>query len=855
MLSILTGVEAGSDQALSATMNSSVQVIFEKQPVLEGAIPEEEEDSPEEEVPLFRQKQRILDDAMDSVNVFAAIKAQWNQPSLKEQSVRSMLQETLTTVSSTSFSTIGSGGILETTEEDLGKTTELLHEEISRRSPRTTSSEETLALDEKIVASLRADAVQAIRDIYHQVISSRSPRKVALASSTLSHKPMTTRMMRNASTVSSAVTTTTATNDAAVINTLLLVTGPTGSGKTHLLQTALRGLAQASGGFYIRGKFDMLQHPDPYCVFSTAFTDWAQQVMQRGPATIRHYRDAIRAEGGSETCLLLTMIPALREILCYRADTEVPPPAPPDPSITHLANRHWNDDASQRFAFVFPLFLRAITKTPVPIVLVVDDLHWSDPCSLDVLCSVVTEHYAGIVVVGTYDGEYTSHMEQSRCDVPGEEQGGERPLHECAPNPSVYLTQKLLELEQNHALVVQTVSIDNLNTAQIHPVCEHSLAAFGSLPEELCPLVMEETQGSLFLMDQFLKWLQGQQLLPQPNATTSWNLERIREVMRERTKQFGASAYFIMDRLHHLPLDMLDVLKVAACFGHSRMEDTLIEYVLDFPVENFLSQLVDMGILVMAVESSSSNGNMYFFQHDIWQRVAYDLIAENSRELFHLEIGRRLWRRLSKDELDRNIYVILSQMIQGRRLISRATERYGVASLCLHAGRRAAKSSTFRVATVYLNFGIELLGESGWREEYDLTLSIYNASAEMAMCTAHFEVVKGLVESVLQHARSAGDKVAARATQLYALGVTDRQQEGLDLGLQLLSDLGSPLPSSFCRVSFFRELMSVKRMLRGKSNCYLKRLPSVDSDDVLASLQILNLVGVLELMKLSQHWL
>jgi predicted ATPase len=352
-------------------------------------------------------------------------------------------------------------------------------------------------------------------------------------------------------------------------------------------------------------------------------------------------------------------------------------------------------------------------------------------------------------------------------------------------------------------------------------------------------------------MEHFLKWLQGTHLLPSGvtrKESTNWNLERMQRVVRDHTQRQGVMSqyYYIYDKLHRLPSDMMDVLKVAACFGHSHMEDTLMEYVLDFPVDVILSHLVDMGILVMAVESASCGGNLYFFQHDSWHLAVYDLLPEHSRELFHLEIGRRLWRRLCKDELDRNIYVVLSQMMQGRRLITRRTERYSVASLCLHAGRKAAKSSTFRVATIYLNFGIELLDESGWREEYDLALSIYNAAAEMAMCTAHFEVLEGLVESVVQHARSAGDKVPVRTTQLYALGVADQQQQGLDLGLQLLTDLGSPLPKSFCIVSFVLELMAVKRLSRGKSNCYLKRLPNIDNENVLASLQILNLVGVFD---------
>ena len=765
------------------------------------------EDTPEEEEPSFRQKQRIR---FEDINVYSAIKAQWKHPSVvprvkeDEASARSVLQETLTSIASVH---------------------PLPKEEEPNVSP--------CIIDPQCILRLRSEAIQAIRNVHDQVMSSST------MSTSSSGPPLTKRWSsRNSSIGSSSNASQTSSNDAAAVqNTLLLVTGPTGSGKTHLLQAALR---EPYEGFYIRGKFDMLQHPDPYRVFTTAFSDWTQQVVARGPDLCRHMRDAIRDACGTETCLLVRMIPALMSILCF-SDSSTPPPAPPNPSITHLANRHWNDDASQRFAFVFPMFLRAITTGGPPIVLVVDDLQWSDPCSLDVLCSVVTEHHPGLFVVATYDGAYTHArpIEELPSGMVVPEGDG---ACACAARP--YVLRKLQEMEQSQSMVIQTVPIDNLTAPQVQRVLQDTFP--GGAPEELCSMVIEQTQGNLFLLARFLQWLQEERLLPSPLTQhaiprTSWNIERLRGIVQNPTAKL-LTPFFIQDRLSRLPLNTMDVLKVAACFGHSHMEDVLMEYVLDFPVRAILTDLVDQGILVVD-GASPGGGNMYSFQHDNWQQAVYDFIPESSRELFHLEIGRRLWRRLCTDELECNIYVVLSQMIRGRRLITRTTERYSVAGLCLHAGRKAAKSSTFRVATIYLNFGIELLGESGWREEYDLTLLIYNAGAEMAMCTAHFEDMEGLVESVMKHARSAGDKLPARTTLMYALGVTDRQKKGLDLGLQLLTDLGFPLPKSFCMLSLVRELISVKRLLKGKSNCYLKRLPSVDNEDVLASLQILNLVS------------
>ena len=62
----------------------------------------------------------------------------------------------------------------------------------------------------------------------------------------------------------------------------------------------------------------------------------------------------------------------------------------------------------------------------------------------------------------------------------------------------------------------------------------------------------------------------------------------------------------------------------------------------------------------------------------------------------------------------------------------------------LASGAKAVKSLMFSMAAVYLNLGIDLLGDKGWRDDYVLTLALHNASAEMEMCSANFQCMKSL---------------------------------------------------------------------------------------------------------------
>jgi predicted ATPase len=119
---------------------------------------------------------------------------------------------------------------------------------------------------------------------------------------------------------------------------------------------------------------------------------------------------------------------------------------------------------------------------------------------------------------------------------------------------------------------------------------------------------------------------------------------------------------------------------------------------------------------------------------------------------------------------------------------------------------------------------------------------MYIAAAEMEVCNANYEGMEVLVKSILLNGRSFDDKIQAKTLQIYAFGVTDRQQTALDLGRELLSDLGFPLSRRFCSGALRKELKSVRKLWKGKSNEYIGRLPMIEDKNILAALHVLNLV-------------
>ena len=671
--------------------------------------------------------------------------------------------------------------------------------------------------------------------------------------------------------------------------TVLVVTGPTGCGKTTLLQEALpSSLAPPHPDhhdpFVIRGAFQVLSHPDPYRAYIMAMTDFSCQVRTRSchqdnnnnnneSSMIGSMRQAVKDACGDEIQVLLQMIPSLSVIVNATGSTnnsstnstdtssedfngptdtsngdnvqnEIVPVPSSAPQKSHAPLRPLDD--TQRFIFVFQKFLRAICSVAPTVVLVLDDMHYADECSIDVLCRILSDSIPGFLVALTYNG--TDWLSDNAQQV-----------------PTSYFVQEIRNLDQSHnsdgSIHIQTISIGNFDEEQLQNfltgLLQQSSLFDLQVDQNFSALVMEHTLGNLYHIIDFLHWLEYHQLLttngPSNGASSryiywTWNIDDIYRVVNQLLPQTNGKdnskvpqLFYSCIKLEKVPIDVMEILKVAACLGNSRINVTMIEYVVGYPISTLVLDAVEMGILVQLYDGIE--GPQYAFVHENVQMLVYHRIPEEDLELFHLEIGRRLWRQFHDEELDRNIFVVLSHLRIGRRLIGRSSERYKVAALCLHAGRKAAKSSSFRVSLIDLRLGIELLGDRGWRDEYNLTLMLYNATAELEVCNANYERMEYLVTEILQHSRCADDTIPARTTQVYALCVSDRQHEGLDRGIRLMSDLGFAFPAHFSLWALRNEVKSVLSLLKGKTNEYLKRLPDINDTTVLSAMHVLNMVS------------
>lgn len=591
---------------------------------------------------------------------------------------------------------------------------------------------------------------------------------------------------------------------------LVLLSGPSGSGKTHLVTFTLDNVLSNDRAILIQGKFDFLQRSEPYQAFVSALTEFADKILtdenhsdndrslhdkEKLTATAKN---AILEAVGEGAGRLTSMIPALERLLGHQSY---------DNSVA------LREDGISSFAYIFRRFVRSICSCERPVVFLLKNLQWADPSSLDLLLSLLTDKDChGALFIGTC------------CD---------NTLQDVRSHVSLRL-----ETLTRERVPVTIVQICNLSEDEVANMTAKVL----QLPKEHCltlaHMIYLQTGGCLFYLVEFVRWLEEKTLLEFDTTEGRWQWE-----MEEIASFIGPNCVggFMIDKIKQLSPNVEEVLKVSSCLGV--LDPELLQMTVEVDVMSSLQSAVDDGLLVVVDRSSRA----FQFAHDLVVKVAYALLQPENRRAFHLMIGRKILHGLDeqRDEqkLDKYVYILASQFILSGKLIQDRGEKDIVAALCLHAGRKAARSSTFQIASAYLNFGIELLGPTCWRDHYVQSLELYNAAAEMALCTADFQVMEELLSTIFSNVRNAQDRLQPYATRIYSFAVRDQQQHAIELGVAVLKELGETFPRRLLQIPItLRDLGKIRCALSQKSDAMLLRMPVMEDLTKVAAIRILNMV-------------
>jgi predicted ATPase/class 3 adenylate cyclase/GAF domain-containing protein/tRNA A-37 threonylcarbamoyl transferase component Bud32 len=584
---------------------------------------------------------------------------------------------------------------------------------------------------------------------------------------------------------------------------MMLVAGFSGIGKTAVVNEVHKPIARQRG-YFIKGKYDQFQRNIPFSAFVQAFRELMGQLLSESDAQLQTWKTRILTAVGDSGQVLIEVIPELERIIGAQ---------PPALELSGSA-------AQNRFNLLMEKFVQVFTTASHPLVMFLDDLQWADSASLKLL-QLLMQDRGHLLVLGAYRD------------------------NEVSPTHPFMLTVD--EIVKSGA-VVNTITLQPLSLADLNQLVADTLICDLSLAGPLTELVYQKTKGNPFFSTQFLK-----SLYEEGQIIFDWDVRHWQcDIAQVTFADASDVVEFMAAQLQKLPALTQDVLKLAACIGAQFDLDTLAIVREELPEQtaSALWKALQEGLILLIAEgynfiqtdaqspTESVANSTYKFLHDRVQQAAYSLIPNDQKQATHLKIGQLLLQNYSEIEREEKLFDIVGHLNQGIELINQLSEREALAKLNLAAGCKARSSTAYAAANMYLQMGVELLTPQCWQTQYELTLNLYVAAAEIAYLNGDFDGMEQRAAQVLQKAQTILDRVKIYEIQIAAQTAQSKVLETIAVARNALLQLGIQLPAEPDEAKIGKALQALAGQLSGRKIEELVDLPVMTNPQTQAAMQL-----------------
>lgn len=590
----------------------------------------------------------------------------------------------------------------------------------------------------------------------------------------------------------------------------IMISGYAGVGKTALINEIQKPIVKQRG-YFVKGKFDQLKQDVPYSGLIQALTDLIHQALTESETDLTILKHKLLGALHQNGQIIIDLIPECELIIGKQ---------PTPPTLGSQENQN-------RLKLLFRNFIRVFSKKEHPLVIFLDDLQWASPSTLMLVKELITDHsLQNLLIIGTYRSQ------------------------EVAESSPLMLIMDEIRKEKGilHELNLAPLNLEDIKQFTVDMVhCSFEKSA------PLAQILFQKSGGNPYYLIQLLKKLHKDNYLYFNAKAKTWDWE-LSEIQKLDVADNVID--LLVKRIQELPPQTQSILTVAAAIGvrfdlrlvaleANLLPSTTLKLLWRAITDEIIQPVGENYRLIESNEIEGINDDcppppiLFEFNHDRVQQAAYSLISAEKKRKIHYALGKSLLQHHFSSQIDENIFEIISHLNLALSEIQNDEERIQLATMNLHASRKAKNSATYTTAYDCIAIAQSLLGKDCWSTHYELSYQIYMELTECSYLTQQFENINALSEIILKNARTNLEKGKLYIIKIILHTNIAQTKEAIDEGLECLQLFGMKFYRNPSKLQIVKELLKVKWKLRKIDIKALEDLPSMKSPEKLFLINVL----------------
>ncbi|OHD68331.1 MAG: hypothetical protein A2W19_17200 [Spirochaetes bacterium RBG_16_49_21] len=587
-------------------------------------------------------------------------------------------------------------------------------------------------------------------------------------------------------------------------NMLAMVTGHAGVGKSALVREFFEKTEQGKGRF-VSGKFDQYRRNIPLTAFTEAFAGLMRRILTGSDEEISSWKTEILKALQPNAGVIVDLVPELEGII----GAQKPAPATDPMAAMNRLHRYL-----QKFVAVF-------ADKDHPLIIFLDDLHWADSASLDLLKIFATsDDLYHVCIIGAYRDNEVG------------------PGHPLAAMLETIVREK----------EIVTVNPKNISSEAAAMLIAETFDTTPARAGPLAHLVHAKTMGNPLFMREFLRAVSRNNLASR-DRSGRWRCDF------EGIRSLPASDNVIdllTEKIKELSGDLRECAMTAACIGTAFSRNILAK-ACGMKENKARAALAGLAVEGMIVRE----GGLHRFCHDRIQEAAYLAMTREKRIEAHYRIGRILFENAVAgiDGVIDNIFAVVDQLNHASEIMDEH-EKIELADLNYLAGKKAKGRAAFEMSRKYLTTAYGLLisasespdGEEfpadTWERYYHLAYIVHLELAEAEYLNGNFDHVEEIVNEAVSYARNEIERAELWNILIIQLCMAGRYSDAIRIGADVLASMGINFDLRFPEKSVSEKYLHLKNQLEERGISFFINLPRLNDLKYLTAIRILRNMSV-----------